>query len=59
MKIDGLEITWLDVELVHSGNQLGQCSKFKKVYELLKGETSVKLLARSTIKQRVGYFITV
>ena len=59
MKIGGLEITWLDVELVHSVNQLGQCSKFKKVYDLLKGEKSVKLLARSTIKQRLGYFIKV
>jgi hypothetical protein len=59
MKIDGLEVTWLDVELVHSVNQLGQCTKFKKVYELLKGEKSVKLLARSTIKQRLGYFIKV
>ena len=30
MKIGGLEITWMDVELVHSVDQLGQCSKFKK-----------------------------
>jgi hypothetical protein len=59
MTIGGLEITWLDVELVHSVDQLGQCSKFKKVYDLLKGEKSVKLLARSTIKQRLGYFIKV
>jgi hypothetical protein len=41
-KIDGLEIMWMDVELVHSVNQLGQCSKFKKVNELLKGEKSVQ-----------------
>ncbi|VDI61539.1 Hypothetical predicted protein [Mytilus galloprovincialis] len=48
----------LDVEMVYSVDRLSQCSKFKKVYELLKGEPSVKFIGRITTRRKLGFFVT-
>lgn len=44
----------MDIEFIYSVDRLGQCSKFKKMYELLNGEESVKVLGRPTIQKRLG-----
>ncbi|CAG2207562.1 unnamed protein product [Mytilus edulis] len=44
----------MDIEFIYSVDRLGQCSKFKKMYELLKGEESIKVLGRPTIQKRLG-----
>ncbi|XP_071163252.1 uncharacterized protein [Mytilus edulis] len=44
----------MDIEFIYSVDRLGQCSKFKKMYELLNGEESIKALGRPTIQKRLG-----
>lgn len=44
----------MDIEFVYSVDRLGQCNKFKKIYELLKGEPSAKILARPTFRKTLG-----
>ncbi|CAC5403143.1 unnamed protein product [Mytilus coruscus] len=44
----------MDIEFIYSVDRLGQCSKFKKVYEILNGEPSIKILGSPTIQKRLG-----
>ncbi|CAC5378020.1 unnamed protein product [Mytilus coruscus] len=44
----------MDIEFIYSVDRLGLCSKFKRLYELLNGEPSVKILGRATIQKRLG-----
>ncbi|CAG2197544.1 unnamed protein product [Mytilus edulis] len=44
----------MDIEFIYSVDRLGQCSKFNKVYEILSGEPSIKILASPTIQKRLG-----
>ncbi|XP_071145233.1 uncharacterized protein [Mytilus edulis] len=48
----------VDIEMVYSVDRLGECSQFQKVYELLKGEPSVKFLGKVTLGIKLGYFFT-
>lgn len=48
----------LDIEMVYSVDRLNQCSKFKKVYELLKGEPSVNFIGRINTRRKLGFFVT-
>ncbi|CAG2200652.1 unnamed protein product [Mytilus edulis] len=53
----GFNFPSMDIEFINSVNGFAQCSKFKKVYELLRDEESIKVLAGFTARTRLGYFI--
>lgn len=53
----GFNFPSMDIEFINSVNGFAQCSKFKKVYELLRDEESIKVLAGFTVRTRLGYFI--
>ncbi|CAG2256353.1 FBLN1_2 [Mytilus edulis] len=58
VRIFGLDFETMTIELVISEKNLGQCSKFRKVYELLKGESAIRVLAKPTFAIKLGYFMS-
>ncbi|CAC5355727.1 EGF-containing fibulin-like extracellular matrix protein 1,Fibrillin-1,Fibulin-1,Fibulin-2,Mucin-like protein,Fibrillin-2,Matrilin-3 [Mytilus coruscus] len=53
-----LDFGTMTIELVISSKRLGQCSKFRKVYELLQGESAFRVLASTSIPIKLGYFLS-
>ncbi|VDH99149.1 Hypothetical predicted protein [Mytilus galloprovincialis] len=58
VRIFGLDFETMTIELVISEKNLGQCSKFKKVYELLQNESAIRVLAKPTFATKLGYFMS-
>ncbi|XP_013380566.1 uncharacterized protein LOC106151731 [Lingula anatina] len=57
IKVFGLEIFGLQIEFVYSVGQLGQCSRFQKVYQLLADEKAARALAIVSTEQKLGFFL--
>ncbi|CAC5419913.1 Fibrillin-1,Fibulin-1,Fibulin-5,Fibrillin-2,Latent-transforming growth factor beta-binding protein 4 [Mytilus coruscus] len=53
-----LDFSTMTIELVIGAKSLGQCSKFRKVYELLQGESAFRVLASTSIPIKLGYFLS-
>ncbi|CAG2200421.1 unnamed protein product [Mytilus edulis] len=58
VKIFSLEFSSMGVELVYSIQNLGQCNKFRKAYELLHGEPAIRVLATSGKTIALGFFMS-
>jgi hypothetical protein len=58
VRIFSLEFSVMDIEFVYSIDSLGRCSQFQKVYEIMKGENAIRILARGTVRTRLGYFLS-
>ncbi|XP_052081717.1 uncharacterized protein LOC127719541 isoform X3 [Mytilus californianus] len=58
VRIFSLDFSSMGVELVHSTQRLGECNKFRKVYELLHGEPAIRVLARGSHPIKLGYFLS-
>ena len=57
VRIFSLEFSVMDIEFVYSIDSLGRCSQFQKVYEIMKGENAIRMLARGTVRTKLGHFL--
>ena len=53
----GFKFVGLDIELVYSTSGIGNCTRFSKVYNLLKGQRSARFLGTYSEGVDLGYFI--
>jgi exonuclease VII small subunit len=58
VEIFNLKFPSMDIELIYSVDSLGRCSKFQEVYEIMKGEKAFRILARVTVRKKLGYFLS-
>ena len=58
LRILGLKLGGIDVELVYSNDALMRCSRFQAVSKLLQGQPALRVLGRGSYEQSLGYFIS-
>ncbi|XP_053397078.1 uncharacterized protein LOC128556350 [Mercenaria mercenaria] len=58
VKLIGLTLGEIDIELVYSSDSLLQCSRFDNVKEHLKGENALRYIGRVTYPRKLNFFLT-
>ena len=59
VKLFGLKILGIDIEIVYSKSGLMKCSRFEKVMMLLEGEPALRFIGRVSVEERLNFFINV
>ncbi|XP_074652145.1 uncharacterized protein LOC141906736 [Tubulanus polymorphus] len=59
IEVFSIEFGAMDLEVVYSTNFLGECSRYKRVYELLKGEPALRGLAIFHIRLQIYWWLSV
>ncbi|XP_074652144.1 uncharacterized protein LOC141906735 isoform X2 [Tubulanus polymorphus] len=59
IEVFSIEFGAVDLEVVYSTNFLGECSRYKRVYELLKGEPALRGLAIFHVKKQIYWWLSV